>query len=161
MMSTIKPAAPAVPYHLPAARTEDDVAEQLHGLMHALRAHLLAAGRSREQALAPMEAKALNFFARQPGSTAAELVAHSGRDKAQIARLIKPLLEAGLLVREADAADGRNIRLRATDAGRAVHRAMQQQRKRLAAQLIEGLSARELAQLNRLLARMRANLDGG
>lgn len=135
------------------------MAEQPHGLMHAFRSHLIEAGRSREQALAPMEAKALNFFNCQPGSTAAELVAHSGRDKAQIARLIKPLLDASLLAREADAADGRNIRLRPTDAGRAMHRTMQQQRKRMSAKLIDGLSAPELAQLKRLLARMRANLD--
>jgi len=159
-MSTIKPREPApVPDAAPAARAEDDIAEQLHGLMHAFRSQLLDAGRSRAQALAPMEAKALNFFNRQPGSTAAELAAHSGRDKAQIARLIKPLLDAGLLAREADAADGRNIRLRLTDAGRAMHRAMQQQRKRISVKLIDGLSAQELAQLKRLLARMRANLD--
>ena len=155
-MSTIKAPLADVRHDV---RTEVDFAEQLHGLMHAFRSHLREAGRSREQALAPMEAKALNFFARQPGSTAADLVAHSGRDKAQIARLIKPLLDAGLLAREADAADGRHIRLRATDAGRAMHRAMQQQRKRLSARLVEGLSAEELAQLNQLLARMRANLD--
>lgn len=161
IMSTIKsPGLVPEPDLAPTARSEDDVAEQLHGLMHAFRSHLRQAGRGREQALAPMEAKALTFFSRQPGSTAADLVQHSGRDKAQIARLIKPLLDAGLLAREADAADGRSIRLRATDAGRAVHRTMQQQRKRLAARLIEGLSAHELAQLKRLLARMRANLDG-
>lgn len=159
-MSTIKPPLADVRLDArPDVRSEDDVAEQLHGLMHAFRSHLREAGRSREQTLAPMEAKALNFFARQPGSTAADLVAHSGRDKAQIARLIKPLLAAGLLAREADAADGRHVRLRATDAGRAMHRAMQQQRKRLAARLVEGLSAQELAQLNQLLARLRGNLD--
>ncbi len=41
-----------------------------------------------------------------------------------------------------------------------MHRAMQQQRKRLSARLIDGLSKPELAQLKRLLARMRANLGG-
>ena len=139
--------------------TDDDIYEQLHGLMHALRGRLREPARAGGPGLPPMEARALNFFARQPGATAADLVLHSGRDKAQIARLVKPLLDGGLLTREADATDGRSIRLHPTEAGHAAHRAMQQQRKRIAARLIKGLAADDLAQLKRLLTRLAENLE--
>ena len=55
--------------------------------------------------------------------------------------------------------DGRSIRLHPTEAGHAAHREMHQQRKRLAARLIKGLAADDLAQLKRLLARLTENLE--
>ena len=52
--------------------------------------------------LAAMEARTLRFVARHPGCTQNEIVRASGRDKAQIARIIKILRERELVDRPAD-----------------------------------------------------------
>jgi DNA-binding MarR family transcriptional regulator len=50
-----------------------------------------------------MEGKVLGYFCRHPGNTQSDLAQHSGRDKAQLTRLIARLKEAGLLEARADA----------------------------------------------------------
>lgn len=132
----------------------DEVLEALHALMSRFKAHMHHAPRDRGGGIGPMEARALGYFARHPGSSASDLVAHSGRDKAQITRLVQLLLERGLLVREPDPADGRRHRLVLTDAGRAAQRATHKQRLRFAAALTADLSQQEQEQLLGLLRRM-------
>lgn len=84
---------------------------------------------------------------------------HSGRDKAQLARLIKSLRERGLLIGDADENDRRNIRLRLSDAGQAVQHALHQRARRLGAQAVAGLSGEEHRQLIALLERVQRNLE--
>ena len=66
---------------------DDEVLEALHAVMHAFRSRQHRQLRDSVQEVGPMEIRALRFFARHPGATQRELVAHSGRDKGQIARL--------------------------------------------------------------------------
>lgn len=136
-----------------AMTRNDEVLEALHALMSRFKAHMHQAPRE-QGGIGPMEARALGYFARHPGSSASDLVAHSGRDKAQIARLVQLLLERGLIVREPDPADGRRHRLALTDAGRAADRAAHKRRLRFAAALTADLSAQEQEQLLTLLRRM-------
>jgi len=75
-----------------------------------------------------------------------------------VARLVKGLRERGLLHGEVDVGDRRNTRLRLTADGRAIHRTLQQQAKRLHARAVAGLSTAEHAQLVALLQRLHANL---
>jgi len=138
----------------------EQVLEALHALMHRYKRHMHQALREQDGGIGPMEARALAFFARQPGSSASDLVAHSGRDKAQIARLLQQLLDRGLLAREADPADGRRQQLALTDSGRAAQRVMARQRQRFASQISTGLDAAEQAQLLALLKRLIAQADG-
>jgi DNA-binding MarR family transcriptional regulator len=138
---------------------EEDVMDHLHALMHLFKSSMRQALAGSQDGVGPMEARALGFFARHPGSTQSELVEHSGRDKAQIARLIKLLLERGLLEGTPDERDRRATRLSMTEAGRTLQRSLQQHRKRLATRLTTGLSAEEHAQLLQLLQRLRANVE--
>lgn len=140
------------------AGTAAEVFETIHALMHRFRAQQFQALRDGPVAVTHMEAKALGFFARHPGATPSELVAHSGRDKAQIARLLAGLKERGLLLAEADADDRRVQRLRvAPDAARA-QAAVRAQGDQMALAAMKGLSADEQAQLLDLLMRVSANL---
>jgi len=138
-----------------------EVFETLHTLVHLFRNRQFRALRDGPQAVAitHMEAKALAYFARHPGATLSELVAHSGRDKAQIARLIAGLRERGLLLAEADPADRRVQRLRLSPASAKAQDAVRALGDRLAQAALHGLSAAERGQLLDLLARVRANLD--
>ena len=134
---------------------DDDVMELVHALMHRFRS--LQYHGLRE--VTHMESKVLGFFARHPGGTQSDLVQHSGRDKAQVARLIKGLRERGLLQAEADDNDRRNLRLTLTNEGEAVQRQLQQQARRLRAAAIAGLDSAKHRELVDLLKHLKRNLD--
>jgi DNA-binding MarR family transcriptional regulator len=142
------------------ASTEgDELLELVHTLMHQVRARQFEALRDGPLALTHMEGKVLGYFGRHPGATQSDLVQHSGRDKAQLARLIKGLRERGLLDGEADEADRRNLRLSLTADGRALMRTLLQQTRKVGAQAVAGMSAAEREQLRALLQRLRDNLE--
>jgi len=142
----------------PSSSVGDEVLELVHTVMHQLRSQQYQALRDGPLALTHMETKVLGYFGREPGATQSDLVQHSGRDKAQLARLIKGLRERGLLEAEADEADRRNLRLRLTADGQGLLRALQQRTRKLNAQAVAGLSAAEREQLRALLQRLRDNL---
>jgi DNA-binding MarR family transcriptional regulator len=75
----------------------DEIFEAIHTIMHLFRSEQYRALRDGPYDLTHMEGKILAFLARNSGATLSELVAHSGRDKSQLARLIKGLREQGLL----------------------------------------------------------------
>jgi DNA-binding MarR family transcriptional regulator len=144
-----------------ALPAEDEVFEQLHALIHRFKSHLHHALRGADDdALAPMEARALSFFARAPGSTASDLVQHSHRDKAQVTRLIKELHARGLLAGAPDPGDRRCQRLHLTELGHAMQRTMLQHRKRWTAMLVKDFSPEDREHLLTLLGRMRRNIEG-
>jgi DNA-binding MarR family transcriptional regulator len=134
-----------------------EVFETIHTLMHLFRGQQFRALRDGPTAITHMEAKALGFFARHPGATLSELVAHSGRDKAQIARLIAGLKDRGLLLAEADPDDRRVQRLHLSPESAAAQAAVRVQGDQLAQAALQGLSAAEREQLLALLRRVRAN----
>lgn len=137
---------------------DDDVLESIHAVMHQYRAQQYRVLRDGPHDITHMESKVLGYFGRQPGATQSDLAQHSGRDKAQLARLIKGLRERGLLLAEADEADRRNLRLTLSAEGQAVQRALQQQARRLGASAVAGFSEQEQQTLLALLQRVKANL---
>lgn len=144
--------------HSPTTR-EDTVLELIHTIMHQYRSQQFQALRDGAHDLTHMEAKVLGFFGRHPASTQSDLARHSGRDKAQLARLITALRERGLLQGEADAQDRRNTRLSLTEAGRAIQAAAQHQAELLNTQALRGMNAHQQQQLLGLLMQIRHNLD--
>ena len=142
-----------------AGAPEDDVLELVHTVMHAYRSLQYRALRDGPHAITHMDTKVLGYFGRHPGATQSDLAQHSGRDKAQLARLIKGLRDRGLLAGEVDEADRRNTRLSLTADGQALQRALRGQAKRVSAKAVAGLSAPEREQLLSLLQRVRDNLD--
>jgi DNA-binding MarR family transcriptional regulator len=139
--------------------SDDDVLELVHSVMHEYRSLQYRFLRDGPHDITHMDGKVLGFFGRHPGSTQSDLAQHSGRDKAQLARLIKGLRDRGLLQAEVDDRDRRNVRLCLTADGQAVQRTLRQQAKRFSAQAVAGLSAAEREQLLLLLTRVKKNLD--
>ena len=140
------------------ARTET-VLDQIHAVMHLYRSRQYQVLRDAPDAVTHMESKVLHFFARSPGATQSDLVAQSGRDKGQLARLIAGLRERGLLEATPDEADRRSLRLHLTEAGVAAEQAVRRQARRLAAVAVEGLSEAQRRELSELLEHVRANLE--
>ncbi len=139
---------------------DDGVLETIHTVMHQYRAQQFRVLRDGPHDITHMDSKVLGYFGRNPGATQSDLAQHSGRDKAQLARLIKGLRDQGLLDGEADPSDRRNTRLTLTAAGQAVRRALQQQAKRLNAIAVAGMISTEREQLAALLRRVSQNLAG-
>ena len=139
----------------------DEVLDLVHAVMHEYRAQQHRLLREGGHAITPMDGKVLNFFARRPGATQSDLAAHSGRDKGQLARLVKGLRERGLLAAESDADDRRSLQLQLTAAGQEIQRSLRQQSRRLGARAVVGLSAEERIHLAALLQRVQANLAAG
>jgi DNA-binding MarR family transcriptional regulator len=138
-----------------------EVLERVHAIMHLYRSAQQRSLRAGPHDLAHMEIKVLGFFARRPGATQSDLAAHSGRDKAQLARLIRGLRDRGLLDATADETDKRSTRLALSEAGKAMFAALHRHDGALAETALEGISETERAALLDLLERVRANLDAG
>jgi DNA-binding MarR family transcriptional regulator len=135
------------------------VMDLVHTVMHQFRSTQYQVLRDNAHDVTHMESKVMAFFARHQGATLSDLVVHSGRDKAQLAKLVKGLRERGLLDAQPDADDRRSVRLRLSAAGRAVQQALNAEARVLNERAVDGLSAAEQAQLVALLTRVRTNLD--
>ena len=136
-----------------------DILEQVHALMHEYRALQYRFLRDGPHDITHMDSKVLGFFSRHPGATQSDLAEHSGRDKAQLARLIKGLRDRGLLEATIDEVDRRSVKLALTADGKTVQRALGQQASKLGAQAVQGLTETEQTQLLKLLGRIRSNLS--
>ncbi|MEY4749716.1 MAG: Transcriptional regulator HosA [Pseudomonadota bacterium] len=134
------------------------VLEQIHAVMHLVRARQYRAAADGPGELSHMDGKVLAFFARQPGATQSELAAASGRDKGQVARLVAGLRERGLLDAQPDAHDRRSVRIRLSAQGQAVHDELHERWHALAEAATRGLSDDQRSELMGLLERVRANL---
>ena len=137
----------------------EEVFEIIHSITHLYRPRQFCTAGQNEDELTYMESKVLGFFAHRPNTTLSDLVAHSGRDKAQLTRLIKSLRERGLLEAQPDVLDRRCTRLRPSAAGKAVHAQFQRHGALATEQALAGLEEGERRQLVALLARVRANLN--
>lgn len=139
---------------------ESDVLELMHSLLHQVRALSLRGSVASNAGVSLLEGKVLGFVARHPGATQGELVAHSGRDKGQLARLVAGMKEKGLLQATPDEHDRRVVRLHLTELARGLHADFLRQRKQISARAVAGLSAEQKRQLLELLRLMQANLQG-
>jgi len=140
-------------------REAEAVFDAIHTIMHLFRSQQYRVLRGSPYEITHLEGKLLGFFARHPGATLRDLVAHSGRDKGQLARLIRSLREQGILQGEGDEGDRRSVRLRLTPEGLRIHETLRKQVGRLSDRAVDGLSAEERSQLVDLLMRVQANLE--
>ena len=137
---------------------KDEVLDLVHTVMHQYRSQQYQVLRDGPHDITHMESKVLDFFGHRPGATQSDLSQWSGRDKAQLARLIKGLRDRGLLTGEVGEADRRSVALALTPEGESVLRTLKQQAKRLNAKAVAGMSPAEERELLALLQRVKANL---
>ncbi|CAN5196346.1 hypothetical protein BH09PSE6_BH09PSE6_01910 [soil metagenome] len=136
----------------------EDVVELMHSVVHQVRSRQFQALRDGGHDLTHLEMRVLNYFTHHPGATQSDLAQFSGRDKAQLARLIKGLRERGLLDAHASDDDRRNLHLTLTASGEVLQRAVKRQGRALALAATEGFTDQQRAQLIELLKRVAANI---
>lgn len=137
---------------------DGELFEAIHEITHLYRAQQYHALRATTQELTHMENRALGYIARHPGATGRDLVQRSGRDKAQVTRLVQGLREKGLVEARADELDRRSMRLYLTPEGRTVHAELQHAGLLLASRALSGLDSKERRQLEALLGRVQEGL---
>lgn len=131
----------------------------MHDLVHIYRAHMVRTLAAVEPGLTLNEVRALMFVGRHPGASQKELVAHSGADKAQVARMVGLLQDKGWLQSQPNADDKRSRCLRLSPQGVALHEALRQTRRGVAAQLLQGCDSATQARLLELLAQVRSHVE--
>lgn len=144
--------------HLPET-AGDSVLELMHSLVHQVRSRQFEVLKQGNHGITQMEMRVLNYFAHHPGDTQRQLVEFSGRDKAQLARLIKGLREREMLEVMPSEGDQRNVHLRLTAQGEAMQLAVKRQGKALAVKALQGFSTEERGLLTELLRRIADNLE--
>jgi DNA-binding MarR family transcriptional regulator len=141
-----------------ATKPQDEVLDLVHAVMHRYRSQQYQVLRDGPHQITHMESKVLDYFGRHPGATQNDMSGHSGRDKAQLARLIKTLRDRELLVGTPSEIDRRSIHLTLTPDGESVLRLLQQQTKRLNAKAVAGLTKAQQRDFAEHLQRVKANL---
>ena len=136
-----------------------DVFEAMHELLHVYRAHMVRTLAAVEPDLTLNEVRALMFVGRHPGASQKELVAHSGADKAQVARMVGLLQDKGWLQSQPNADDKRSRCLRLSPQGTALHQALREARRGVAASLLQGCDSATQARLLELLAQVRSHVE--
>lgn len=112
-----------------------------------------------EQGLGPLHLRALCLCWRHPGVTQQQLVQGMGKDKGQIARLIRELEERHFLVRSPDEKDRRVWRLAVTPEGEEKCQWFSAIEAQLAADMFGGLTSKEREQLEEMLNDLRARIN--
>ena len=143
-----------------SVNASNEVFDLIHTIMHLFRSQQYRGLPDDSHDITHMEGNLLGFFARHPGATLRDLVAHFARDKGQLARLIKSLKEGGLLsVQKDQKTDRRSVGLELTRAGHAVHRTLHRQSERLAMLAVKDLDSEKRRKLLVLLRQVRNNLE--
>lgn len=137
----------------------EHIFERLHVLMHQYRQLQYHAFKNHPAQLSHQEHKVLFFFQRRAGATLSDLVEHSGRDKAQLTRLIKQLKEKDLLQGLNCAQDKRRTQLWLTDKATALLVELSAQIQRVNQLAIAEVSTDVLQQLDQGLALLQQNLN--
>ena len=114
-----------------------------------------------EQGLGPLHLRALCLCQRNPGATQQQLVQAMGRDKGQIARLIRELEERQYLVRTPDERDKRVWRLAVTPSGEEKCQWFSTIEAQLASDMFGGLDATEREKLEQLLSGLSVRISLG
>jgi DNA-binding MarR family transcriptional regulator len=110
-------------------------------------------------ATAPMLLRMLQLCQRHPGITQQGLAQLTGRDKGQVARLVKELVDEGLLSREAHPDDRRSHRLQPTSAGLEAVKRFEIADAAVAELIFGELSKTEMTALTEQLTRLKNRLD--
>ncbi|MDX3904236.1 MAG: MarR family winged helix-turn-helix transcriptional regulator [Pigmentiphaga sp.] len=134
------------------------VVDDLIGLFLTIKAdlgrHIAARG---DMACTPLAISLLELIDRMPDCSQKALAERTGRDKAQIARMVRDLEQDGLLTRTPSPRNSRHHLLAVTPAAGPYILALEAAKLAAEARLLAGLDEGEREMLAALLARMRAH----
>lgn len=142
----------------PSTSRPQDVLEALMTLFGGIK-RAMRHGLGADAAVPPMLLRVLQLCERQAGITQQGLARLTGRDKGQVARMVKELLALGLLQREDHPDDRRSHCLRLTAAGRAAVRHFEQTEAAVARWLLEDMTIDEMKSLQCQVDSLQQRID--
>jgi DNA-binding MarR family transcriptional regulator len=143
---------------LPASSDRAEIADRLHSLA----IHLLRAVRASddESGLSGPRLSALSVVRFRAPISLTELAAAEHVTTPTMTRLVQALEGEGLVRREADAADRRAIKLHPTPRGARLLDAARQRRIRAMESLLDGFSADDARQIERVIVLLESRVGG-
>lgn len=130
----------------------------IFALSQAYRGHIKGAVNANELGLNGMHVRCLHVIAYQSQCTANTIVQSIGKDKAQIARLIKDMIDKGWVEKQASEEDKRSQILSLSNAGKQLQQQIGELEKEIEGSLLDGLSRQDIADFHRISKKMLANL---
>ncbi|WP_110643081.1 MarR family transcriptional regulator [Salinicola sp. CPA57] len=135
------------------------VGEPLHQLMHAYKRALRQAYAEAELDLTVSHIRTLKAIRSQMPCTAQHIAHRTQRDKAQITRLLRDLLDAGIIAKSPHPDDRRSLILSLTAHGQAVMKQVDTCERQAHARLSSGMTQADLEAFLRLSRLMISNLN--
>ena len=136
-----------------------ELSEALFNLMHAVRSNILHKIKMLDIELTPMHLKSLKVIANMEACTGQKLANFMGRDKAQVNRLIKELVNQQLVIKMENTQDKRSQLLVLSASGEEIMTAFAQAEKEVFEKMIGDIPAANLEGFIDIANRLKANLD--
>lgn len=134
------------------------VLDALHDLTHAYRSHMRAALHALSLPLTANELRVLLFVGHHPLCTQKDVVARTGTDKAQVARMLKQMEAGQWLERVPHPQDKRSRCLQLSPSGSAAFETLREQRRQLGRHMLQDTHEDQQHQLLELLGQMHRRL---
>jgi len=134
------------------------VLDALHDVTHAYRSHMRQALHALALPLTANELRVLLFVGHHPLCTHKDVVAHTGTDKAQVARMLQQMEAEQWLERVPHPLDKRSRCLRLSARGRSAYETLREQRRQVGLHMLQGSQDGQQRQLLALLRHMQSNL---
>lgn len=141
-------------------RSGMDEVERIERAMVAIRRRQRRRALARLSGVSGQSFEVLDALESDQAATVSSVARALDVDQPRASKLVAAAVQAGLVRREADQADGRRSALRLTDAGRAALDAAHRNRRAVFAEAMTGWNDEERAEFARLLARFVAALPG-
>jgi DNA-binding MarR family transcriptional regulator len=132
--------------------------EYILSLSQHYRLNIRTAVNANEVGLNGMHVRCLHVIANTPECTANYIVRSMGRDKAQIARLVKEMIGKGWIKKQASREDKRSQILSSTASGRQLQQKISLLEQDLESTILNGLSAQDVKDFHRIAGKMLTNL---
>ncbi|MGL6258655.1 MarR family winged helix-turn-helix transcriptional regulator [Vibrio sp. WXL103] len=133
--------------------------DSVFNLVHSLKRYMHEQIENIDIPLAPMQVRVMKILSRKKIATAIDIANFLDRDKAQVTRMLKPMIEQGLIVKQPNPEDKRSQRLVLTDKGQAMIEQIRQLDGGMLETMCQGLSEQEIEHFQAVSKRMTSNLN--
>ena len=127
-------------------------------IVHCYRLAMRSALKANEIGLNSMHVKCLSFIKKNASCTAHDIVCFFDKDKSQIARLIKEMIDHKWITKTANPEDKRSLILSLTKDGEVLATQISEAQVKVKQQMLQGLSQEELHVFNKVSETMTNNL---
>ncbi|WP_339673648.1 MarR family transcriptional regulator [Dasania marina] len=128
-------------------------------LSHAIKQHLGSQLEAKNLNIAPMHVRVLKVINKHQSCTAIDIASFFKRDKAQITRLVKQLIELDFVKKKPNPEDKRSQLLVLTPQGTALQKSLSVFSEDLQKQITQGINAEDLATFVKVAEKMTSNLS--